>query len=112
MKGITYNENQQFHSTYFSDYININQNKNEINYLYTVQSANEYTDGIGLARFDYFHDTDSPYPSKLLGTTKDKHLNQQCIGFEIKISDEILDGTENIIKAVEVYEKYKDKIQS
>lgn len=112
MKGITYNENQQFHSTYFSDYININQNKNEINYLYTVQSANEYTDGIGLARFDYFHDTDSPYPSKLLGTTKDKHLNKQCIGFEIKISDEILDGTENIIKAVEIYEKYKDKIQS
>lgn len=110
MKGITYNETQKFHNTYFSDYININLNKKEINYLYTVQSSQENTDGTGLARFDFYYKENSSFPYKLLGITKDRHLTKQCTGFEIKISDKILDGTENIIKAIEVYEKYKDRI--
>jgi len=110
MKGITYDETQKFHNTYFSEFINISIDKKEINYLYTVQSSKENTDGIGLARFNFYYENNSSYPYKLLGITKDRHLAKQCIGFEIKISDDILDGTENITKAMEIYEQYKDKI--
>lgn len=110
MKGTTFDNMHKFHNTYFSDYININLSKKEINYLYTMQSSKTNTDGIGIARFNFYHKDKTSYPTTLLGTTKDKHLIQQCKGFEIKISDEILDATQYIYKSVEVYKEYKNKI--
>lgn len=105
IRGKSFNELQNFHSTWISDNVNIDVNRGKLSYHYKVESPNETSDHNGIAFFNFERKTKKTAPHELIGFSADLHLSKKCKAVEIKVSDETTIKLEIALqKAKELYE--------
>ena len=109
IRGKSFNEAENFHSTWIADTINIDTKRGEISYQYKVESPIDVSDHNGIAFLNFERERHNKTPKLMIGFSADLHLAQKCKTIEYKISENTsFDLTEAIIKAKEFYQSKKD----
>jgi hypothetical protein len=109
IRGKSFNEVENFHSTWVADTINIDIKKGKISYQYKVESPIDTSDHNGIAFFNFERDRINKAPEIMIGFSADLHLTEKCKAIEYRISENTnFDLTEAIVKAKEFYQNKKD----
>ncbi|WP_321515854.1 hypothetical protein [Marinifilum fragile] len=109
IKGTSYDENNNLHSFWTSESINLDSNKGELSYQYKVRTTREKPDPNGIAYFSIIRDNNRRPANILVGFSADSHLEKKCKAMEYKLSPKTkYDINEALSKAQEFYNTKKD----
>lgn len=108
IRGKSFNENLNYHSTWTTDTVNIDAKKGKLMYMYDVDAINDISNNVGIASFKFERENQYKAPVMLMGFSADLHIAKKIKSIEIKV-DKKLSDKELLEQAKKVYEMYKDK---
>lgn len=109
IRGKSFNEVENFHSTWIADTINVDSIRGKISYQYKVESPTETSDHNGIACFNFERKKQNKAPDTLIGFSADLHLTKKCKAMEFKISENTTYDLEKALAlAKEFYNKNKN----
>jgi hypothetical protein len=107
IRGKSYNESSNYHSTWTTDTINIDVKKGKLTYMYDVDSIRDISNNVGIASFKFERENQYKAPKKLMGFSADLHISKKIKAIEIKINEKLSDS-ELLERAKSVYEENKN----
>lgn len=109
IRGKSFDENLNYHSTWTSSSVNIDVPNGRITYMYELIPLKEIKNNNGICVFNFERDNQYSKPKGLEGFSADIHIGTKVKSKEIKVSDYCnLSEKEALKKAIEIFEASKD----
>lgn len=102
IRGNSFDENMEFHSSWNSEAVNINGKTGILTYTYSVSGKGSDDDGLGMARFSFVRKNSKDITKSMNGFSTDLKYGERIKSYEEKISNNITDN-ELLIKAKGLY---------
>ena len=110
IRGHSYNENLELHSSWASTSVTIDEQKGKIFYTYSVNGLGENINNIGCAEFDFERKKYSKYPLVIQGFSTDIQIGKRIKSYEEKLVNNKIVNTGKESDLIKIaYEKFKDK---
>jgi hypothetical protein len=110
IRGMSYNEQFQYQSTWTASSVNIDIVHGKISYMYEVGNINDKSNNNGIAIFNFDRDDQYSEAKGLAGFSADFHLGQRVKAKEIKISDKCsIDEQEALEGAIKLFNENKNR---
>lgn len=110
IRGKSFDENLNYHSSWTSSSVNIDVNNGRITYMYELTPLKEIKNNNGICVFNFERDNQYSKPKGLEGFSADIHIGSKVKAKEIKVSDYCkFQENEALEKAKETYDQFKDR---
>lgn len=107
IRGHSYNENMELHSSWASTSITIDEVKGKIFYTYSVNSLGDNINNIGCAEFDFERKKYCKYPLIIQGFSTDIQIGKRIKSYEVKLTDKkIIKSGKELDFAKIAFDKY------
>ena len=107
IRGHSYNEKLELHSSWVSTSITIDGIKGKIFYTYSVNSFVDSTNNIGCAEFDFERKKCCKYPLIIHGFSTDIQIGKRIKSYEEKLTDKKIIKTKKELDFAQIaFEKY------
>lgn len=110
IRGVSYNKNKKFHTSWISFPANIDLLRGELTYMYELKGINEISNGTGIVFFNFHRENQEEAPNMLKGFSADLHNSgRRAKSLEYKIShDHDITDADALVMAIDFYNKNKD----
>lgn len=110
IRGKSFDENLNYHSSWTSSSVNIDVNYGRITYMYELTPLKEIKNNNGICVFNFERDNQYSKPKGLEGFSADIHIGSKVKAKEIKVSDYCkFPENEALEKAKEIFEQSKGR---
>ena len=108
IRGRAYREDGSFHGSWIAEDASIDPVRGKLTYHYQTDAIGNTFINPGIGAFDLQRTFASKPPVSLVGFSSDLFNPNKLLAFEDKVADEnLLDSSEGLKKARDIYEKYK-----
>jgi hypothetical protein len=115
IRGHSYNENLELHSSWESKSLSIDGNSGKLIYAYAVTGIIEPMNGIGIAEFDFERAKKNEIPKIIRDFSIDSHIGKKIASYEEKVIEKnIPSEKELVLQAKSIYEsnpEFKQQVQ-
>ena len=111
IRGRVFRDDGSFHGSWIAEDASIDPVRGKLTYHYRADAIGNTFINPGIADFDLQRPAQHRPPVGLIGFSSDLFAPQKLMAFEDKVSEEnLLDSSDGLAKAREVYEKYKSLV--
>lgn len=103
IRGSSYDEDFNLHSTWVSDAININPYTGKLAYTYAVTGCKDNYNGTGIADFSFIRTKDNSITHEIQGFSFDMHIAQRITSHEKKVEKGHLLSQKELLKKAETF---------